>query len=52
MAEIEKLMGKKRFAEVLGDYVIKPPGKLSLVPEDDPRPAVNTGSTDEFEVLG
>ena len=52
LAEIEKMMGKKRFAEVLGDYVIKPPGKLSLVPEDDPRPAVNTGSTDEFEVLG
>ena len=52
LAEIEKLMGKKRFAEVLGDYVIKPPGKLSLVEESDPRPAVNTGSTDEFEVLG
>ena len=59
LAEIEKLMGKKRFAEVLGEYVIKPPGKLSLVPEDDPRPAVSlTGSTgtnvaaaDEFEVL-
>ena len=52
LAEIEKMMGKKRFAEVLGDYVIKPPGKLSLVEESDPRPAVNTGSTDEFEVLG
>ena len=52
LAEIEKMMGKKRFADVLGDYVIKPPGKLSLVEESDPRPAVNTGSTDEFEVLG
>ena len=52
LAEIEKMMGKKRFAEVLGDYVIKPPGRLSLVEESDPRPAVNTGSTDEFEVLG
>lgn len=52
LAEIEKMMGKKRFAEVLGDYVIKPPGKLSLVAEDDPRPAVNTISpADEFEEL-
>ena len=57
LAEIEKMMGKKRFAEVLGEYVIKPPGKLSLVEESDPRPAVNTfdmartSSTDEFEVL-
>ena len=57
LAEIEKMMGKKRFAEVLGEYVIKPPGKLSLVEESDPRPAVNTAdlarteSTDEFEVL-
>ena len=58
LAEIEKLMGKKRFAEVLGDYVIKPPGKLSLVSEDDPRPAVSVdgpngtnAAADEFEVL-
>lgn len=57
LAEIEKMMGKKRFAEVLGEYVIKPPGKLSLVEESDPRPAVNTAgpartsSTEEFEVL-
>lgn len=52
LSEIEKLMGRKRFAEVLGDYVVKPPGKLSLVPEDDPRPAVNNATAaDEFEVL-
>ena len=57
LAEIEKMMGKKRFAEVLGKFVIKPPGKLSLVEESDSRPAVNTAglartaSADEFEVL-
>lgn len=52
LSEIEKLMGRKRFAEVLGDYVVKPPGKLSLVPEDDPRPAVHSATAaDEFEVL-
>ena len=52
LSEIEKMMGKKRFAEVLGGYVLKPPGKLALVPLDDPRPAVdNTTAADEFEVL-
>lgn len=53
--EIEKMMGKKRFAEVLGEYVLKPPGKLSLVPEDDPRPAVDntrgSSAADEFDVI-
>jgi hypothetical protein len=36
LTEFEKMMGKKRFAELLGEYVAKPPGKLALVPEDDP----------------
>lgn len=40
LTEFEKLMGKKRFAELLGQFVIKPHGKLSLVPDSDPRPAV------------
>ena len=55
LTEFEKLMGKKRFAELLGQYVIKPHGKLSLVPESDPRPAVdieaNTTPAQEFDVL-
>ena len=38
LTEFEKMMGKKRFAELLGDYVAKTPGKLVLVPENDPRP--------------
>jgi hypothetical protein len=29
-------MGKKKFNELLGEYVAKPPGKLALVPLDDP----------------
>ena len=47
------MMGKKRFAELLGEYVSKPPGKLALVPEDDPRPPVdlNSNSDQEFAVL-
>ena len=52
LTEFEKMMGKKRFKEILGAYVIKPPGKLSLVPESDPRPAVDLNTAeDEFEAL-
>ena len=53
LTEFEKMMGKKRFAELLGKYVAKPPGKLALVPENDPRPPVDLGSApdQEFAVL-
>ena len=37
---IEKIIGKKRFAEVLGDTVVKPQGKPTLVPSEDKRPAM------------
>lgn len=40
ITEMEKLMGKKNFAEILGDLVYKPQGKLTLAPETDKRPAV------------
>ena len=45
------LLGKKRFAEVLGGYIEKPQGKPTLVPESDKRPAINTAKQDfnEFE---
>lgn len=53
LSEFEKMMGKKKFNEVLGDYVVKPPGKLTLVPESDPREEVNIdGSPSEFADLG
>lgn len=53
LTEFEKMMGKKRFAELLGEYVAKPPGKLALVPESDPRPPVDLTNTpdQEFAVL-
>lgn len=34
----EKLLGKKEFADKLGPYVVKPPGKPTLAPEIDKRP--------------
>lgn len=40
------LLGKKRFEELLGSLVIKPPGKLTLVPDTDKRPALNTAMED------
>lgn len=52
MTEFEKLMGKKKFQEVLGEFVVKPPGKLALVPDSDPRPAVDLDTAaDEFTPL-
>lgn len=44
---MEALMGKKRFAEVLGGYVDKPPGKPTLAPESDKRPAITGNSAAE-----
>lgn len=39
---MEKSIGKKTFAEVLADLVIKPTGKPTLVPESDKRPELNS----------
>lgn len=41
---MEKLMGKVQFKEVLGSLCIKPPGKPSLVSENDSRPSMGTES--------
>ena len=40
------LLGKKKFEELLGELVYKPPGKPTLVPESDKRPAMNTAIED------
>lgn len=37
---LEKLVGKKQFAELLADVITKPPGKPTLVDESDKRPAM------------
>lgn len=39
---MEKIVGKKRLAEVLGDLIVKPQGKPVLVPESDKRDPINT----------
>lgn len=40
---LEKLAGKKRLAEVLGDLIVKPEGAPTLVPASDTRPAFVPG---------
>jgi hypothetical protein len=39
---MEKAIGKKQFAELLDDLVVKPQGKPALVPVDDKRPAISS----------
>ncbi|WP_061215350.1 DUF2800 domain-containing protein [Syntrophomonas wolfei] len=52
LTEFEKLMGKAKFNEVLGDLVYKPPGKPTLVPISDKRPAINVSSaTNDFNEI-
>ena len=48
---MEKLMGKKQFAEILGDLVVKPEGKPTLVPSSDKRPELTVSSAaEDFKV--
>lgn len=42
ISKLEALVGKKLFAELCKDYLIKPAGKLTLAPESDRRPEVST----------
>lgn len=44
VTEMERLMGKTTFTEVLGGLVTKPPGKPTLVPVSDKRPPMNTSN--------
>lgn len=41
VTEMERLMGKKEFARILGKLVYKPQGKITLVPDTDKRDAIN-----------
>lgn len=42
------LLGKKKFEELLGGLIYKPPGKPALVPESDKKPAMNI-AIDDFK---
>lgn len=48
---LEKQLGKKRFNELLGTLIVKPPGKPALVPETDKRPALALSAAEEFQKI-
>lgn len=50
LGDLEKLMGKTKFAKVLDPFITKGDGSLSVVPADDPRDAAdpNQGAQAEF----
>ncbi len=45
---LEKLIGKKKFATLADGLISKPPGKPTLVPEDDKRPELDSAEEDFF----
>ena len=49
LTEMEKLMGKPKFCEILGELIEKPPGKPALVPISDKRPEINTSAKHDFK---
>jgi len=52
MTEMQKLMGKTKFEEILGGLLYKAPGKPTLVPNTDKRPAMNvTDAKNEFNEI-
>lgn len=48
ITQLEKIIGKKKFAELSGDYVDKPAGKPTIVKDKDKRVAINSVEN-EFE---
>lgn len=51
ITEMEKLMGKKDFTQILGGLITKPQGKPTLVPDTDKRPAINVSAKNEFDEI-
>lgn len=46
LAQLEKVVGLKRFAELVGDQVVKPQGKPTLAGADDPRAVYSPAAVD------
>lgn len=46
IGELEKRIGKKELAALIGDLIVKPPGKPVLVVETDRRPELNSVEND------
>ena len=50
LTEMEKLMGKQEFHDILGGLIVKPAGKPTLVPVSDKRPAIASANIDFNEI--
>ncbi|HAR6193145.1 TPA: DUF2800 domain-containing protein [Staphylococcus pseudintermedius] len=51
ITNLEKLVGKKAFNELAGNYIDKPPGKVTLAKETDKRKAIIQSVEDEFDKI-
>lgn len=47
LTELEKTVGKDDFKEYVQPFIMKPPGKPTLAPEDDKRPAMQMKTSAE-----
>lgn len=45
ITDMQKLVGKAKMTELIGDFIVKPPGKPTLVPETDKRPEINSSDS-------
>lgn len=46
LAQLEKMLGKPKFEELVGEFVTKPPGKPTLALASDKRPEFSTAASD------
>lgn len=51
LTEMQKLLGKQKFNELLAAFIVKPQGKPVLVPDTDKRPIMNTANDDFKEEM-
>jgi hypothetical protein len=49
ITEAEKMLGKHKFNELLGELIIKPQGRPALVPANDKRPAMHLSAKQDFK---
>lgn len=47
LAKLEKLLGRKEFSDIVGEYVTRTKGKPTLVSADDNRPAITANNAAE-----
>ena len=54
LAQAEKTVGKTLFCDTVGDMIVKTPGKPTLAPESDKRPAITNApqAQDVFSNMG